>query len=66
MTRAPFAWSPQLQPGMPLTDDDFDAVIRMAWGMYLTGNISWRGAGKVHHALVTLGEGFANSREAPQ
>jgi hypothetical protein len=64
MTREPFVSSPSLQPHMPPASDDIDAVIRIVWGPYLTRELTWCGAGRLHDALCGLRDGLARPREA--
>jgi hypothetical protein len=46
-------------PGARPPSDGIDAIIRLTWGMYLSGDITWCGAGQMHDALCDLREAAA-------
>jgi hypothetical protein len=54
VTSPPLA--PVSQEGWIAAAEGVDHIIRSVWQLHLDGDVSWRGAGRMHDALVTLRE----------
>jgi hypothetical protein len=61
MTADRIAPSPPLAPvsqeGWLTAAEGVDHIIRSIWQLHLDGDVSWRGAGRLHDALCELRDG---------